>query len=63
MRMINLVEIQFKMQAAEAIKSLNLVCKFAIAPVEIHLERQPIHHHAVARIFMTGLRNLCCTLP
>jgi hypothetical protein len=37
--------------------------KFGIAAVEIPLKRQITYHHAVARIFKTGLRNCWCTLP
>jgi hypothetical protein len=35
--------------------------KFAIAPVEIPLQWQVTHQHAVARIFITGLQNCWCT--
>jgi hypothetical protein len=35
---------------------------FAIAPVEIPLKQRVTHHHALARIFITGLRNFRCTL-
>jgi hypothetical protein len=36
---------------------------FAIAPVEIPLKQRVTHHHALARIFITGLRKFRCTFP
>jgi hypothetical protein len=61
--MVNLVTIPFKMKAAKQSNPFTWYGKFAISPVEIPLTRQATHHHRVARIFMTGLRNCCCPLP
>jgi hypothetical protein len=42
------------MEVKKQSNPFTLYGKFAIAPFEIPLKRQVTHHHAVARVFMTG---------